>query len=91
MENPVDLAEDAALFDAMVADLTVQAERLGPRRLASIFFGGGTPSLMLPEGAARLIETAQRLFPTVDPVEITLEVGRTRMSLAELVDLDPAR
>ena len=69
--------EKAALFDAMVADLTVQAERLGPRRLASVFFGGGTPSLMLPEGAARLIETAQRLFPTVDPVEITLEANPT--------------
>ena len=69
--------EKATLIDAMVADLQVQAERLGPRRLASIFFGGGTPSLMLPEGAARLIETAQRLFPTVDPVEITLEANPT--------------
>ena len=70
-------AEKAALIDAMVADLRAQAARLGPRRLASIFFGGGTPSLMPPEGAARLIDTARRLFPATDKVEITLEANPT--------------
>lgn len=70
-------AEKSALVQAMVTDLEAQAERLGPRRLASIFFGGGTPSLMAPETAARLIETARALFASQAPVEITLEANPT--------------
>lgn len=69
--------EQAALIEAMLADLSEQAVRLGPRRLVSIFFGGGTPSLMPPEAAGRLIEAAHRLFPTTDPVEVTLEANPT--------------
>lgn len=70
-------AEKAALVQAMVADLKAQAERLGPRRLVSIFFGGGTPSLMDPDAAAALIQTAQDLFTATDPVEVTLEANPT--------------
>jgi oxygen-independent coproporphyrinogen-3 oxidase len=43
--------------------------------LSSIFFGGGTPSLMDPETVASLIETAKSLFPTLPHVEITLEAN----------------
>ncbi len=52
----------AALFRAVVADLTAQAERVGPRRLASIFFGGGTPSLMDPDWAGEIVAAARGLF-----------------------------
>ena len=67
----------AALFRAILADLAAQAERLGPRRLISIFFGGGTPSLMDPEWAARLIEMARTLFEPADDLEVTLEANPT--------------
>lgn len=70
-------AEKTALIQAMIADLKAQAERLGPRRLNSIFLGGGTPSLMDPEAAARLITTARDLFATAAPVEVTLEANPT--------------
>jgi len=70
-------AQKAALITAMTRDLEAQADRLGPRRLASIFFGGGTPSLMPPEAAKALIETAYRLFPSPDGIEITLEANPT--------------
>jgi oxygen-independent coproporphyrinogen-3 oxidase len=69
--------EQARLVEAMLADLSAQAEQVGPRRLASIFFGGGTPSLMDPGDTGRLIEAARRLFPTDDAVEITLEANPT--------------
>jgi putative oxygen-independent coproporphyrinogen III oxidase len=69
--------EQAALAEAMVRDLERQAERLEPRRLASVFFGGGTPSLMEPDTTARLIETAHRLFPGGEDVEVTLEANPT--------------
>jgi putative oxygen-independent coproporphyrinogen III oxidase len=70
-------AEQSALVEAMLADLRSHAERLGSRRLASVFFGGGTPSLMESEAAGRLIQIAHDLFPTDDTVEITLEANPT--------------
>ena len=70
-------AEQASLAEAILRDLEGQAELTGPRRLVSIFFGGGTPSLMRPEWAARIIETARRLWTPAERVEITLEANPT--------------
>jgi len=70
-------AEQPALADAIVADLEGQAALIGPRRLESIFLGGGTPSLMRPEWAAKIIEIARRLWPTPGDVEISLEANPT--------------
>jgi putative oxygen-independent coproporphyrinogen III oxidase len=69
--------QQEALVAAIEADLELQAAALGPRRLTSIFFGGGTPSLMQPDWAGRLIEAARRLWPTDGPVEISLEANPT--------------
>ena len=69
--------EQAALAGAIVHDLEGQAALTGPRRLVSIFFGGGTPSLMRPEWAARIVETARRLWSPAERVEITLEANPT--------------
>jgi oxygen-independent coproporphyrinogen-3 oxidase len=69
--------EEAALVEAILADMTTQAEMLGPRTLVSIFFGGGTPSLMAPEAVARLIQAARRLWPGDGPVEVSLEANPT--------------
>jgi putative oxygen-independent coproporphyrinogen III oxidase len=70
--------EAAALVRAILADLRGQAQRLeGSRRLVSIFFGGGTPSLMPPEAAAEIVETARTLFEAAPDLEITLEANPT--------------
>jgi len=63
--------------DALRAELAWEAARLGKRRLASIFFGGGTPSLMDPDTVAALIADATRLFTPADDIEITLEANPT--------------
>lgn len=68
--------EQAALVEAMLRDLEAQAALIGPRSLASIFFGGGTPSLMRPNDVARIIKRARTLFPAGE-VEITLEANPT--------------
>src|SRR5690606_33666747 len=65
--------EQAGLVAAIVADMEAQAALTGPRRLASIFFGGGTPSLMAPDAVAAVIARARTLFPPRGPIEITLE------------------
>ena len=70
-------AAQAALFRAIVADLKAQADPLGRRRLASIFFGGGTPSLMDPDWAGAIIAAARTLFDAADDLEVTLEANPT--------------
>jgi putative oxygen-independent coproporphyrinogen III oxidase len=68
-------AEATALVGAIIADLEGHARKVGRRNLASIFFGGGTPSLLPPERVAQIIEAAKRLWPPLADVEITLEAN----------------
>ena len=70
-------ASQRTLFDAILTDLKSQAGMIGPRRLASIFFGGGTPSLLPPEWVAELIASARGLFDDGANIEITLEANPT--------------
>ena len=69
---------------ALRAELAWEAERLGRRRLTSVFFGGGTPSLMEPETVALLLEDAFRLFDPDPDIEITLEANPTSVEAAKL-------
>jgi putative oxygen-independent coproporphyrinogen III oxidase len=69
--------EQAVLVEAILADLRAQRDLTGPRRLASIFFGGGTPSLMAPDAVARIVAAARDLFPPAGDIEITLEANPT--------------
>jgi len=82
--------EQAALVDAMVADLKAQAAQTGPRPLASIFLGGGTPSLMPPEAVARVVSAIQDAFAAEGPVEITLEANPTDAEAAHFAALASA-
>jgi oxygen-independent coproporphyrinogen-3 oxidase len=68
---------------ALRRELAFEAGRLGPRALTSIFFGGGTPSLLDPENVAVLIEEAQSLFPPAADIEITLEANPTSIEAAK--------
>ena len=70
--------------DALRTELAWEAARIGPRSLASIFFGGGTPSLMDPDTVALLIDDAKRLFPPTANLEVTLEANPTSVERAKL-------
>ena len=70
--------------DALRTELAWEAARLGRRRLGSVFFGGGTPSLMEPETVALLLEDAFRLFDPEPDIEITLEANPTSVEAARL-------
>jgi len=67
----------ARMVAALRTELAYEAARIGPRRLTSIFFGGGTPSLLDPENVAALIADATRLFVPAQNIEITLEANPT--------------
>jgi putative oxygen-independent coproporphyrinogen III oxidase len=69
---------------ALRRELAWEAARLGRRRLGSIFFGGGTPSLMAPETVAALIQDGGRLFDVAPGIEITLEANPTSVEAGKL-------
>jgi oxygen-independent coproporphyrinogen-3 oxidase len=73
-----------AFAKALRTELAREAERAGRRPLASIFFGGGTPSLMAPETAAALIGDARRLFDAAPDLEVTLEANPTSVEREKL-------
>ena len=76
--------------DALLADLAHEARELPGRRLTSIFFGGGTPSLMEPRTVAALIDTAQEHWEAADDIEITLEANPNSVEAARFADLAAA-
>ncbi len=69
---------------ALRTELAWEAARLGRRPLASIFFGGGTPSLMAPETVAALIDASKNLFAPLPDIEITLEANPTSVEAGRL-------
>ncbi len=75
---------------ALERELEHEATQLGRRRLTSIFFGGGTPSLMAPETVANLIARATTLFDPAPDLEITLEANPTSVEAARLRDFAQA-
>lgn len=60
---------------AYLSELKRCAPPLSGRVLNSIFFGGGTPSLMMPETVAAVIEGAREIWPFANDIEITLEAN----------------
>ncbi|KAE9630866.1 radical SAM family heme chaperone HemW [Parasedimentitalea maritima] len=60
---------------AYVSELKRHSELVPNRVLNAIFFGGGTPSLMLPETVAAVIEEARQIWPFANDIEITLEAN----------------
>ncbi|MBX9883003.1 MAG: radical SAM family heme chaperone HemW [Sphingomonas sp.] len=74
---------------ALLADLAHEAARTtGP--LGSIFFGGGTPSLMPPETVAALIAAAEQAWGFAPGIEITLEANPSSVEAARFADLAAA-
>lgn len=82
--------DQARFAAALRRELAFEAARLGPRLLGSIFFGGGTPSLMEPATVAALIGDATRLFAPAGDIEITLEANPTSVEAARLRDFRAA-
>ncbi len=74
----------ARFAQALRTELAWEAARLGRRPLASIFFGGGTPSLMDPATVADLIADAASLFDPLPDLEITLEANPTSVERGKL-------
>ena len=60
---------------ALVNELRFLSRNQSQKKLKSIFFGGGTPSLMKPETVFEAIQTAKKIWAVKQPIEITLEAN----------------
>jgi oxygen-independent coproporphyrinogen-3 oxidase len=76
-----------AWLEALLADLAHEALLLPNRTLTSIFFGGGTPSLMEPATVAAIIEAAREHWKPAGNIEITLEANPNSVEAARFADL----
>ena len=82
--------DQAAWADALLADMAYEAALTPGRPLSSIFFGGGTPSLMPPATVAALINAAEKHWGFTDDIEITLEANPSSVEAACFADLAAA-
>jgi oxygen-independent coproporphyrinogen-3 oxidase len=82
---------DADLWqEALLADMRHEAVQAGGEPLESIFFGGGTPSLMPPALVGALLAEAEKLWGFTPEIEITLEANPSSVEGGKFADLAAA-
>ena len=74
--------DQARWRQALLRELSHFAAKTPGRRLTSIFFGGGTPSLMAPETVAALIEVTRGHWDLAPDLEVSLEANPTSSEAA---------
>ena len=79
--------DHAAWEAALLAEMRHEHALAGGQRLESIFFGGGTPSLMPPALVARLLAEAEKLWGFAEGIEITLEGNPSSVEAANYAEL----
>lgn len=82
--------ETARWQRALLAELGWWAQRCGGQPVSSIFFGGGTPSLMPPALVAALLEAIAAVWPLAADCEITLEANPTSVEAGRFQELRAA-
>ena len=82
--------DQVAWREALLADLAYEARETAGQRLSSIFFGGGTPSLMPPETVAAVIAAAERAWGFEPGIEITLEANPSSVEAARFAAIAAA-
>lgn len=82
--------DEDAWLQALLADMRYEASVCLRDPLTSIFFGGGTPSLMPPSLVAALLREAERLWGFADGIEITLEANPSSVETARFAALAAA-
>ena len=75
---------------ALLSELDRHAALTPDRLLNSIFFGGGTPSLMPPKMVGRLIDRARSQWSFANDIEITLEANPSSVEASRFADFRAA-
>lgn len=81
------LKQKSALVDALCREIDLQRDYLPTRQLETIYFGGGTPSLLTEAELAQLFDTILRHFTIAADSEITLEANPDDLTAENLAML----
>jgi oxygen-independent coproporphyrinogen III oxidase len=71
-------------LEALAAEIAIIAEQNPYKQIGTIFFGGGTPTLLLPEQFDKLLSQIQENFDIVEGAEISTEANPNDLSVAYL-------
>ncbi len=85
-----DQIDESGWRDALLAELAYYAAQTGPRSVDSIFFGGGTPSLMSPLSVGAVIDSIGTHWSVNSDTEITLEANPTSVEAEKFVGFSQA-
>ena len=77
----------ADLLQAMRQELRAKRNYLENEKIETIYFGGGTPSLVPTDDLRRLLDDIFTLFPVAENPEITLEANPDDLTLHKLIEL----
>ncbi|MDB6083777.1 MAG: oxygen-independent coproporphyrinogen oxidase, partial [Gammaproteobacteria bacterium] len=66
---------DRGYIDSLIRDLETELPLVEGRRIDTVFFGGGTPSLFVPDDIARLLRAVRERIAVASDAEITLEAN----------------
>jgi len=69
--------DEARFVRAFERELATTAARIGARNVSSIFFGGGTPSLMQPASVQAILDAIAKHWSVAPDAEVTLEANPT--------------
>jgi oxygen-independent coproporphyrinogen-3 oxidase len=82
--RPLALADERRYVAALRRELAARRRAFDGRALASVYLGGGTPSLLEPDSVAELVAAVRAAFPSHAPVEVTLETNPGTLERARL-------
>lgn len=85
-----DAVDQARWGKALIADLAHYAADTQDRSVTTVFFGGGTPSLMKAETVAAVIQGIRDLWPCAEDMEVSLEANPSSAEIAAFSDLKAA-
>jgi oxygen-independent coproporphyrinogen III oxidase len=75
------------LVEAISKEITIQKDYLGGEEIRTIYFGGGTPSLLDGQELHAILETIRATHPVIDNPEVTLEANPDDLTLPKLQEL----
>ena len=84
-EVPASGFEEKRYISTLISDLKFELNQIDGRKIVSIFFGGGTPSLFLPESIDQILNSIQTQLNFDLDVEITLEANPGAVEAARSV------
>lgn len=75
------------MVQSIVTELSLQRNYLGEDTVNTIYFGGGTPSLLEAGDIAKILSTVYAHFPVIDSAEVTLEANPEDLTTEKLTAL----